>query len=134
MSFLRKVQIYFPANVYGKNIGKSVFRKLLRIITVKFCKRHYRPRFFKICSNDDPELSIKLPMKMSNLLPNAFICEKDQKISFSKTTAILHRYYFNHEHGYIRMLMDDLCFKATISFCIFKLSLKALGRVQLDFI
>ena len=51
-------------------------------ITLKLCM-HYRVlKYYQVCSNDDPGLTLIYFMAMSNLVPYAFVWEKGKTLFF----------------------------------------------------
>ena len=44
--------------------------------------------FYKVCSNDDPELTLTYFIARSNLVPYAFVWAKGKTMDFSKTIVV----------------------------------------------
>ena len=59
-------------------------------MTLKVGMQHRLLKYFQICSNDDPELSLTLTYfnARSNLIPYAFVWEKGKIIDFSETVEV----------------------------------------------
>ena len=49
---------------------------------------HWVFKFYQICSNDDPGLTLTYFTAMSNLVPYAFVLEKGQTMDFSETVVV----------------------------------------------
>ena len=50
--------------------------------------QHRVLKFYQVCSNDDPVLTLTYYTTRSNLVPNAFVCEKGKTIDFSETIVV----------------------------------------------
>ena len=74
--------------IYGKNLKKIFFSRTKRLMTLKLSMQHWVLEYFKICSNDDPGLTLTYFMARSNLVPYAFIWEKGKTMDFSETIVV----------------------------------------------
>ena len=45
-------------------------------------------KYYQVCSNDDPELTLTYFMARSNLVPYAFVWEKGKTMDFSETIVV----------------------------------------------
>ena len=62
--------------IYGKNPSAIFFSETGRPITFELGIQHYGLKPYKVCSNDDPGLTMTyFNVARSVLLPNAFVCE-----------------------------------------------------------
>ena len=57
-------------------------------MTLKVCVQHRVLKYFQICSNDDPELTLTCFTARSNLIPYAFVWEKGKTMDFSETIVV----------------------------------------------
>ena len=57
-------------------------------MTLKVGMSHRVLKYFQVCSNDDPELTLTYFTASSNLIPYAFVWEKDKIMIFSETVAV----------------------------------------------
>ena len=57
-------------------------------MTFKICMEHRVLEYFKVCSNDGPELALTYFTARSNLIPYAFVWEKGKIMDFSETIAV----------------------------------------------
>ena len=57
-------------------------------MTLKVCMQHWVLEYFRICSNDDPELTLTYFMARLNLIPYAFVWEKGKIMDFSETIVV----------------------------------------------
>ena len=62
--------------IYGKNLKKIFFSGTKRPMTLKVGMQHWVLRYYKICSNDDPGLTMTYFTARSNLVPYAFVWGK----------------------------------------------------------
>ena len=60
--------------IYGKNL-KNIFSGTKKPMTLKVGMQHRVLKYFQICSNDDPELTLTYFTTRSNLIPYAFVWE-----------------------------------------------------------
>ena len=54
-------------------------------MTLKRGMQHWLLKYYQVCSNDDPGLTLTYFTAMSNLVPYAFIWEKGKTLDFSET-------------------------------------------------
>ena len=59
-----------------------------RPITLKLSVHHRVLKYYQICSNDDPVLTLTYFTARSNLVPYAFVWEKGKTMDFSKTINV----------------------------------------------
>ena len=57
-------------------------------MTLKFDMQHRVLKYYQVCSNDDPELTMTYFMARSNLVPYAFVWEKGNIMDFSETIVV----------------------------------------------
>ena len=57
-------------------------------MTLKLGMQHHVLEYYRVCSNDDPELTLTHFTAMSNLVPYAFIWEKGKTMGFSETIVV----------------------------------------------
>ena len=57
-------------------------------MTLKVCIKHQVLKYYDVCSNDDPGLTLTYFMTRSNLVPYAFVCEKVKTMDFSETIVV----------------------------------------------
>ena len=57
-------------------------------MTLKLGMQHWVLKYYQICSNDDPGLSLTYFTARSNLVPYAFVWEKGKTIDFSETIVV----------------------------------------------
>ena len=57
--------------IYGKNPLK-IFSRTRRLMTLGLYMQHWGCGAYKVCSNNDPRLTLTYLTSRSNLLPNAF--------------------------------------------------------------
>ena len=57
-------------------------------MTLKPSMQHRVLEYYQVCSNDDPGLILTYFMARSNLVPNAFVWEKDKTMDFSEAIVI----------------------------------------------
>ena len=54
--------------IYGKNLKKIFFSGIKRLMTLKLGMHHKLLKYYQICSNDDPELTLSYFTTRSNLV------------------------------------------------------------------
>ena len=59
-------------------------------MTLKLGMQHWVPKYYQVCSNDGPELTLTYFMARSNLVPYAFVWEKDKTMDFSETIVVFY--------------------------------------------
>ena len=74
--------------IYGKNVKKSSSPDPKGSMTLKLGMQHQVHKYYQVCSNDDTGLTLTYFTARSNLVPYAFVWEKDKQMDFSKTVAI----------------------------------------------
>ena len=57
-------------------------------MTLKLGRHHWVLKYYQICSNDDPELTLTNFPARSNLVPYAFLWEKVKTMNFSETIVV----------------------------------------------
>ena len=57
-------------------------------MTLKVGMQHLVLEYYQVCSNDDPELTLAYFTARSNLVPYAFVWEKDKTMEFSETVVV----------------------------------------------
>ena len=57
-------------------------------MTLKLGMQHWMLEYYQVCSNDGPELTLTYFMARSNLVPYAFVSEKDKTMDFSETIVV----------------------------------------------
>ena len=74
--------------IYGKNLKKIFFSETNKPMTLKLGMRHGVLKYFQVCSNDDPWLTLTYFTARSNLVPYAFVWEKGKTVDFSETIVV----------------------------------------------
>ena len=73
--------------IYGKNFKKSSPEPKGRwpwnVVT-----QHQVLEYYQVCSNDDPGLTLTCITAKSNMVPYAFVWEKDKTMDFSETIVV----------------------------------------------
>ena len=57
-------------------------------MTLKLGMQHWVLEYYQVCSNDDPGLTLTYFTARSNLVPYAFVWEKDKTMDFSETIVV----------------------------------------------
>ena len=57
-------------------------------MTLKLSMQHRVLEYYQVCSNDDPGLILTYFTARSNLVPYAFVLEKDKTMDFSETIVV----------------------------------------------
>ena len=57
-------------------------------MALKLGMQHLVHKYYQICSNDDPRLTLNYFTTRSNLLPYAFAWEKDKTMDISETIVV----------------------------------------------
>ena len=57
-------------------------------MTLKLRMQHWVLKYYQVCSNDDPELTLTYFTVRSNLVPYAFVWEKGKTMDFSETIVV----------------------------------------------
>ena len=63
-------------SIYGKNLKKNFFSETKQPMTLKVGMQHQVLKYYQVCSNDDPGLTMTYFTARSNLIPYAFVWEK----------------------------------------------------------
>ena len=74
--------------IHGKNLKKIFFSETKRLMTFKLGMQHWLHKYYQVCSNDDPGLTITYHTARSNLLPYAFVWEKGKTMDISETIVV----------------------------------------------
>ena len=75
--------------IYGKNPYKIFFSGTKRPMTLKLGKQYWVYRYYQVCSNDDPGLTLTYFTTRSNFLPYAFVREKCKTMDFFRNYCLL---------------------------------------------
>ena len=73
--------------IYGKNL-KIFFSGTKRPMTFKLGMQHLVLKYYQVCSNYDPDLTMTYFTARSNLVPYAFVWEKGKTVDFSETIVV----------------------------------------------
>ena len=73
--------------MYGKKL-KKLFSGTKRLMTLKLGMQHRVLEYYQVCSNDDPGLTLTYFRARSNLVPYAFVWDKDKTMDFSETVVV----------------------------------------------
>ena len=57
-------------------------------MTLKLSMQHWVHKYYKVCSNDDPGLTLTYFMASSNLVPYAFVWENGKTMDISETIVV----------------------------------------------
>ena len=57
-------------------------------MTLNLGIQHWVLKYYQICSNDDPRLTLTYFTARSNLVPYAFVWEKGKTMDFSETIVV----------------------------------------------
>ena len=57
-------------------------------MTLKVCMQHRVLKYYHVCSNDDPGLTLTYFMARSNMVPYAYVREKVKTMDFSETIVV----------------------------------------------
>ena len=74
--------------IYVKNLKKIFFSGTKRLMTLKLSMQHLVLEYYQDCSNDDPGLTLTYFTARSNLVPYAFVWEKDKTMDFAETIVV----------------------------------------------
>ena len=98
------------------NKKQIFFSRTKRPMTLKVGMQHRVLEYFQICSNDDPELTLTYFTARSNLIPYAFVWEKDKIMDFSETIVVcdikvgrfslLNEYMNHYEYQWSRSFIE----------------------------
>ena len=67
---------------------KIFFSGTKRPMTLKICMQHWMLKYYHICSNDDPGLTLTYFTARSNMVPYAYVLEKVKTMDFSETIVV----------------------------------------------
>ena len=84
--------------IYGKNFKKIFFSGTERLMTLKLGMQHWVLEYYRVCSNDDPGLTLSYFTAMSNMVPYAFVWEKGKTVDFSETIVYDFQQYYAHSN------------------------------------
>ena len=70
---------------YGKSLKLIFFSRTKRPMTLNLGMHHQVPEYYQVCSNDYPGLTLTYFTTRSNLVPYAFVREKDKTFDFLET-------------------------------------------------
>ena len=73
--------------IYGKNL-KKIFSGTKKLMTLKLGMQHRVLEYYQVCLNDDPGLTLTYFTARSNLVPYAFVWDKDKTMDFSETVVV----------------------------------------------
>ena len=71
-----------------KNLKKSSSPEPERPTTLKLGMQRRVLKYYQLCSNDDPELTLTYFTARSNSVSYAFVCEKGKTMDFSETVVV----------------------------------------------
>ena len=74
--------------IYGKNLKKIFISGTKRPMILKLGMQHWVLEYYKICSNDDPGLTLTYFTARSNVVPCAFVWEKGKTMDISETIVV----------------------------------------------
>ena len=64
---------------------KIFFSGTKRPMTLKLSMQHWMLKYYQVCSNDEPGLTLTYFTRRSNLVPYAFVWEKGKTMDFSES-------------------------------------------------
>ena len=87
--FGRMVQVTWPIWLPCPYMVKRLYLLLWnqKAMTLKVGMQHRVLENYQLCSNDDPGLTLTYLTARSNLVPYAFVWDKDKAMDFSETTV-----------------------------------------------
>ena len=74
--------------IYCKNLKKIFFSGTEWPMILKHGTQHWGLKYYEICSNDDPELTLTFFTARSNLVPYTFVWGKGKTMDFSETIVV----------------------------------------------
>ena len=74
--------------IYGSNFKKSSSPGPKRPMTLKLGMQHQVLKYYQVCSNNVPELTLTYFTARSDLVPYAFVWEKGKTMDFSETIVV----------------------------------------------
>ena len=74
--------------ICGKNLKQIFFSGTKRPMTLKLGMQHRVLKYYQVCSNDDPRLTLTYLRARSNLDLYAFVWEKGKTMDFSETIVV----------------------------------------------
>ena len=75
-------------SIYGKNLKKIIFSGTKRPITLKVGMQHLVLKYYQICSNDDPVMTLTYFTLRSNWYPMLLYGKKVKQQVFSGTIVV----------------------------------------------
>ena len=75
--------------IYGKHFKKIFFSGIKQPMILKVGMQHQVRRYYKVCSNDHPGLTLTYFTARSNLIPYAFVWEKGKIMDFFRNYCSL---------------------------------------------
>ena len=75
--------------IYGKNLKKIFFSGTKRLMTLKLGMQHRVLKYYQVCSNDGPGLTLTYFTARSNLVPYAFLWETGKTMGFFRNCCSL---------------------------------------------
>ena len=67
---------------------KIIFSRTKKLMTLKLGIQHQVLKYYQVCSNDDPGLTLTYFTARSNLVPYVFVWEKGKTMDFSETIVV----------------------------------------------
>ena len=80
-----KVYSNGPCHIYGKNIKKIFFSGTKRPMTLKLGLQHRVLKYYQVCSNNDPGLTLTYFTARSNVVSYAFVWKTGKIMDISET-------------------------------------------------
>ena len=116
---------------------KIFFFGTKKLITLKLGIKHQVLEYYRVCSNDDPGMTVTYFTARSNLVPYAFVWEKGKTMDFSETSVVfdikvgkcsqlnvyMNLYQYQRSRSFIDLHQRSLSFKLFFS-------LKPLGQLK----
>ena len=81
---VQMIQVTYP------NMVKTlkIFFGTKRLMTLKVGMQHCLLKYYQVCSNDEPGMTLTYFTARSNLVPYAFVWEKSKTMAFSETIVV----------------------------------------------
>ena len=84
-------------------------------MTLKHGTQHRMLKYYQVCSNDDPGLTLTYFTASSNLAPYAFVWEKGKTIDFSETVVVYDLKLATDDRSHMEfLLISKLCSLRTV--------------------
>ena len=84
-------------------------------MTLNLGMHHWVLKYYQVCSNDDPGLTLTYFTARSNLVPYAIVLEKDKTMDFSETIVIFDLKLATDDPGDKKFLLtSNLCPLGTV--------------------